>query len=79
MSTEVTQGMWEELMNCDSSSISLLWTDLCGRGSNYPVYAVSWFDCMEFIDELNELDSGHIYRVPGEAEWERACRAEEAG
>ncbi|MCD4776173.1 MAG: SUMF1/EgtB/PvdO family nonheme iron enzyme [Candidatus Aegiribacteria sp.] len=75
MSTEVTQGMWEELMDCDSSSIPFLWTDLCGKGSNYPVYAVSWFDCREFINELNTIDSSYIYRLPGEAEWEYACRA----
>jgi formylglycine-generating enzyme required for sulfatase activity/Tfp pilus assembly protein PilF len=75
MSTEVTQGMWEELMGSDSSSIALLWTDLCGRGSDYPVYAVSWFDCIEFINRLNRLDSTYIYRLPGEAEWEYACRA----
>ena len=75
MSTEVTQGMWEELIEGDSSSIPFLWTDLCGRGSNYPVYAVSWFDCKEFINRMNELDSSYIYRLPGEAEWEYACRA----
>jgi len=76
MSTEVTQGMWKELMGSDSNTIiPLLWTDLCGRGSDYPVYAVSWFDCREFIDKLNTLDTSYIYRLPGEAEWEYACRA----
>lgn len=75
MSTEVTQGMWSELMDDDSSSIPFLWTGLCGRGSSYPVYAVSWYDCREFISKLNELDSTYIYRLPGEAEWEYACRA----
>ncbi len=75
MSTEVTQGMWKELMGSDESSIPFLWTGLCGKGSNYPVYAVSWFDCRRFIDRLNGLDSGYIYRLPGEAEWEYACRS----
>ncbi len=75
MTTEVTQGMWKELMSSDESSIPFLWTGLCGRGSNYPVYAVSWFDCRRFIDRLNGLDSSYIYRLPGEAEWEYACRS----
>ncbi len=75
MSTEVTQGMWEEVMEDDSSSIPILWTDLCGQGSSYPVYAVSWFDCREFVNRMNELDPTYIYRLPSEAEWEYACRA----
>ncbi len=75
MSKEVTQGMWKELMGSDESSIPFLWTGLCGRGSDYPVYAVSWFDCRRFIDRLNGLDSSYIYRLPSEAEWEYACRS----
>ena len=75
MATEVTQGMWSELMEDDNSSIPFLWTYLCGKGSDYPVYAVSWFDCREFINRMNEIDSSYIYRLPGEAEWEYACRA----
>ena len=78
MTTEVTQGMWEEVMGesiydlRDAQNSS--W-ELYGVGSDYPVYYVSWKDCQEFVDRLNEMDTGHTYRLPSESEWEYACRA----
>lgn len=78
MTTEVTQGMWEEVMG---HSIQELrdranpdWP-LRGVGDNYPVYYVSWEDCQEFISMLSDLNDGYSYRLPTEAEWEYAARA----
>jgi formylglycine-generating enzyme required for sulfatase activity len=68
MTTEVTQGMWEQVMGSNPSHDY-------GVGDDYPVYNVSWDDCQEFIDRLNEIDPSHTYRLPSEAEWEYACRA----
>jgi formylglycine-generating enzyme required for sulfatase activity/predicted Ser/Thr protein kinase len=68
MTTEVTQGMWKEVMGENPSHDY-------GVGDNYPVYYVSWSDCQEFIDRLKEMDPSHTYRLPSEAEWEYACRA----
>jgi len=68
MTTEVTQGMWEEVMGSNPAHDY-------GVGDNYPVYYVSWNDCQEFIDRLNEMDPSHTYRLPSESEWEYACRA----
>ena len=67
MSTEVTQGMWEEVMGSNPSHFT--------GDSNRPVENVSWNDCQDFIDKLNDLDPNHTYRLPTEAEWEYACRA----
>ena len=68
MTTEVTQGMWYEVMGEYPSSGY-------GVGDDYPVYYVSWNDCQEFIDAMNLLDPSHTYRLPSESEWEYCCRA----
>ena len=48
-------------------------------GNNHPVDHVTWDDAVEFCKRLSEMPqekaSGHVYRLPNEAEWEYACRA----
>ena len=48
-------------------------------GYNHPVDHVTWDDAVEFCTRLSEMPdekaSGHVYRLPTEAEWEYACRA----
>ncbi len=67
MTTEVTQGMWEEVMGNNPSFFT---GDL-----NRPVEKVSWEDCQEFVDAMIVLDPDYEYRLPTESEWEYACRA----
>jgi formylglycine-generating enzyme required for sulfatase activity len=66
MTTEVTQGMWEEVMGSNPS---------CFYGLSRPLEEVAWFECPHFVDAMNALDPAHEYRLPSESEWEYCCRA----
>ena len=71
---EVTQAEWEALMGSNPSLFNRC-------GSRCPVEQVSWEDVQEFIQKLNERESGkgYRYRLPTEAEWEYAARAGTTG
>ncbi len=69
MTTEVTQGMWKEVMGVNPC------TQEYGIDDDLPVYNVSWYDCREFISRLNSTSDGYTYRLLSEAEWEYSCRA----
>ncbi|MBN2181354.1 MAG: SUMF1/EgtB/PvdO family nonheme iron enzyme [Sedimentisphaerales bacterium] len=62
---EVTQAQYESVMEKNPSFF---------KGDNLPVEMVSWNDAMEFCRRLSQKE-GKIYRLPTEAEWEYACRA----
>ena len=40
-----------------------------------PVEKVNWYEAVEFCQRLSKL-TGRKYRLPSEAEWEYACRAQ---
>lgn len=61
----VTQEQYEKIMGENPS-------DLVGK--NCPVDGVTWEDAQAFIRKLNAINNTK-YRLPSEAEWEYACRA----
>ncbi len=69
--TEVTQGLWQAVMGNNPSYFS--------GNSSFPVETVSYNDCLQFIDRLNnllaaELPEGYCFCLPTEAQWEFAAR-----
>ncbi|MBP5786614.1 MAG: SUMF1/EgtB/PvdO family nonheme iron enzyme, partial [Kiritimatiellae bacterium] len=67
--TEVTQGLWKEVMGGNPSCFK--------NGDGYPVENVSWTDCDQFVKTLNSRygQPGMRWALPTEAQWEYACRA----
>jgi formylglycine-generating enzyme required for sulfatase activity len=69
--TEVSQAQWLKVMR------SRPWSgkDNVREGESYPATYVSWNDAVEFCKKLSQTE-GRKYRLPTEAEWEYACRAD---
>ncbi|MFN9616057.1 MAG: SUMF1/EgtB/PvdO family nonheme iron enzyme [Dolichospermum sp.] len=70
----VTQAQWERVADLPKVKIDLRSKPSHFQGANLPVENVSWHDAQEFCARLSKI-TGKLYRLPSEAEWEYACRA----
>ena len=83
----VTQGEYQRVMGTNPSEFAVTGKEkdkVAGQNTKrFPVEHVSWGEAVEFCRKLSQMPeekaAGRTYRLPSEAEWEYACRAENAG
>jgi formylglycine-generating enzyme required for sulfatase activity len=63
---EVTQAEYEKVTGENPSHF---------RGANLPADSINWDEALAFCRRLSEIE-GAEYRLPTEAEWDYACRAD---
>jgi formylglycine-generating enzyme required for sulfatase activity len=70
----VTQRQWWVVSRFNQMETKLKLLPSQFRGDARPVENVNWYEAIEFCNRLSTY-SGREFRLPSEAEWEYACRA----
>jgi len=72
---EVTNAQYAAFISATGHHAPIDWEDgsvPVGK-EDHPVVYVSWYDATAFMEWLSE-ETGKTFRLPTEAEWEKACR-----
>jgi formylglycine-generating enzyme len=75
---QVTNSDYADFLAVKASAPPPFWNDSNFNHPQQPVVGVSWFEAVEYCEWLSTT-SGGKYRLPTEAEWERAARGEIEG
>ncbi|MEA3309844.1 MAG: SUMF1/EgtB/PvdO family nonheme iron enzyme [Chloroflexota bacterium] len=68
-------GQVKDYWTEDWHSLPRYWNDARLNNPSQPVVGVNWYEAVAYCRWLTAtLDDGYVYRLPTEAEWERAAR-----